>query len=156
MVAPQSRASSERPAAGNRYCWLSVSKSLGTVINRTWIRRILCQPSTSRSTPLQKLKVFPSPCPLPMEREFLASFSIDQRARAPQRSPRPPGEGAPERGAGAPILGDATVAAHISTRAIAALHPAPGSHPSTIRLEPAPPSAGAGVREQRFCVVREK
>src|SRR5258706_5423858 len=85
-----------------------------------------------------------------MEREFLASFSIDQRARAPQRSPRPPGEGAPERGAGAPILGDATVAAHISTRAIAALHPAPGSHPSTIRLEPAPPFAGAGVREQRL------
>jgi len=33
---------------------------------------------------------------------------------------------------------------HISTRATAALHPAPGSHPSTIRLEPAPPSAGAG------------
>src|SRR5262249_24158387 len=28
-----------------------------------------------------------------------------------------------------------------------ALHPAPGSHPSTIRLEPAPPFAGAGVRE---------
>src|SRR6266404_296258 len=93
---------------------------------------------------------------LPPGEGCFTSFSIDQRARAPQCSPRPPGEGAPERGAGAPILGDATVAAHISTRAIAALHPAPGSHPSTIRLEPAPPSAGAGVRGQRFCVVREK
>jgi len=67
-------------------------------------------------------------------------------------SPRPPGEGAPERGAGAPVSGDATEKAHVSTRAVAALHPAPGSHPSIMRLEPAQPSAGAGVRvvvEQR-------
>jgi len=61
MATPQPRASSERLAAGNRYRWLSVSQSRGTVLNRTWIRRILCQPSTSRSTPLQKLKVFPHP-----------------------------------------------------------------------------------------------
>ncbi len=55
----------------------------------------------------------------------------------------PKGEGAPERGTGAPVSGDVTVEAHVSTRANSALHPAPGSHPSTIRSEPAPPSAGA-------------
>ena len=58
----------------------------------------------------------------------------------------------------APVSGDATVKAHVSTRANAAPHPAPGSHPSTIRLEPAPPSAGArgegssGIRH--FCDAR--
>ena len=103
--------------------------------------------------------------------------------------PSPSGRGAPKRGAGAPVSGDATVEAHISTRAIAALHPAPGDRrnveqgpacgmrpwsrsrgasgdtdpmrvsgvrspkgplfrpttrlPSIMRLEPAPPSAGA-------------
>src|SRR4249920_3600039 len=105
-------------------------------------------------------------------------------------SPRPQGEGAPERGAGiggtwsrdplagcdrgadqwrvvlkpipcaspgsdpqrgpsstrrrAPVSGDATVKAHVSTRTIAALHPAAGSHPHLRRGNPAPPSAGAG------------
>ena len=44
--------------------------------------------------------------------------------------PSPSGGGAPKRGAGAPVSGDATVEAHVSTRSIAALHPAAGSHPS--------------------------
>ena len=35
-----------------------------------------------------------------------------------------------------------------------ALHPAPGSHPSTIRLEPAPPGAGAGWGWNMRCKYR--
>ena len=58
--------------------------------------------------------------------------------------PSPSGGGAPKRGAGAPVSGDATVKAHVSTRTIAALHPAAGSHPRLRRGNPAPPSAGAG------------
>ena len=116
--------------------------------------------------------------------------------------PSPLGRGCAETWNRGPMfLGDVTVEAHISTRAIAALHPAPGDrrnveqepacgmrpwsrsrarrsnadlmrvsgvrspegplfrpttrHPSTIRSEPAPPSAGAGVRVERRKVIQD-
>src|SRR5688572_30954126 len=53
---------------------------------------------------------------------------------------------APERGAGAPVSGDATVKARIrNAQFLAVSCPAPGSHPTTHRLEPAPPCAGRFV-----------
>jgi len=50
--------------------------------------------------------------------------------------------GAPKRGAGAPVSGDATEQACAGPWVLARSRPAPGSHPSTHRLEPAPPSTG--------------
>src|SRR5688572_18596870 len=55
---------------------------------------------------------------------------------------------APERGAGAPVSGDATVRARVRNAPSLALScPAPGSHPSTHRLETAPPCAGRFVAQ---------
>src|SRR5258705_12742147 len=56
---------------------------------------------------------------------------------------------APEREAGAPASGDATVKARVRTARPALRCPAPGSHPSTQRLEPAPSCAGHFVANPR-------
>jgi hypothetical protein len=53
---------------------------------------------------------------------------------------------APERGAGT-RLRDATVQARVRTAHPALYCPAPGSHPSMERLEPAPPCAGRFVAQ---------
>jgi hypothetical protein len=136
---------------------------------------------------------------------FKLGMRPEIRRKGTARRPRPPARSDPRKKFGAPlplsggpssaprrapVSGDATVKAHVSTRAIAALHPAPGDrrnveqgpacgmrpwsrsrarrsnadlmrvsgvrspegplfrpttrHPSMRRLEPAPPSAGAG------------
>jgi len=67
-------------------------------------------------------------------------------------------EGPLSRPSTRPGFGDATVEAHVSTRSIAALHPAAGSHPSGIRLEPAPPprAQGEGAQKHRLFPWEER
>jgi hypothetical protein len=77
----------------------------------------------------------------------VGNYGIGRQSGFTRRSPRPTGEGAPERGAGT-RLRDATVKAHNRTRISGALHPAAGSHPSASRRNPVPPSAGAEVRDR--------
>jgi excinuclease ABC subunit A len=79
-------------------------------------------------TELAKVRA-PHPNPLPAAR----GEGVNSAAAMAINSPLSPGPGerCAETWSRGPDAGDATVEAHVSTRAIAAQHPAPGSHPST-------------------------
>jgi len=99
------------------------------------------QEAEMRGTTLQRCAIFtPGPCPKPRSRPV----SRSDLKYTP--SPRGSGERCAETWSRGPVFGDATVEAHVSTRAIAALHPAAGSHPSKIRLESCSALRGRGVR----------